>query len=107
MKFQPLHKRIKKDSLSRMVNYINKYSDLGPGLTELGLKSKGKTLPNQVRKPIQTPTLRWLFYLLDDIYVLIFREGESTRMEIQGITPLKKEILQCFGETIGYFYGIK
>ena len=37
MKFQPLHKRIKKDSLSRMVNYINKYSDLGPGLTELGL----------------------------------------------------------------------
>lgn len=38
MKFQPLHKRIKKDSLSRMVNYINKYSDLGPGLTELGLE---------------------------------------------------------------------
>jgi hypothetical protein len=71
------------------------------------LKSKGKTLPNQIRKPIQAPTLRWLFYLLDDIYVLIFREGETTRIEIQGITSLKAEILQCFGETIGSFYEIK
>ncbi len=71
------------------------------------LKSKGKTLPNQIRKPIQNPTLRWLFYLLDDIYVLIFREGESVRIEVQGITPLKTEILQCFGESMGLFYGIK
>ena len=39
------------------------------------LIDKNETIPNQVGKPIQNPTLKWLFQIMEGICVVITEAG--------------------------------
>jgi hypothetical protein len=38
------------------------------------LKVQNETLPNQINKPIQNPTMRWIFQIMEGIAVIRFYE---------------------------------
>jgi transposase len=79
------------------------------------LAAAKKTVPNQIKKPIEQPTLRWAFYLLRSINIVKFFHSvgpdhrpirKIAQTFIEGITELKKLILSCLGVTVMKIYGI-
>lgn len=42
----------------------------------LPLKEMQVTIPNQLRKPTQTPTIRWVFLLLEGLDILLIGHNE-------------------------------
>jgi transposase len=71
------------------------------------LKKKQQTLPNQINKPIESPTLRWVFQMLEGInIVFFFHEGKHEKTFIEGINDLRRNILTLFGTTVARMYKI-
>lgn len=70
------------------------------------LKEQEETLPNQLDKEIQTPTLRWVFQLLEGINYLKITIEEKTHHIIEGITRLRQKILRLFGKSVADIYQI-
>lgn len=73
------------------------------------LKEEQTTLPNQLGKEVFTPTLRWIFQLMEGIGVVYFYEALSTqhvREVITNITQLRRKIISLFGETTERMYGL-
>jgi transposase len=63
-----------------------------------------KTLPNQLKKEIDNPTLRWIFMMLSGIYeVTTVVMGQKT-IVIHGVTELQKRIMFCFGQEVLAIY---
>lgn len=70
------------------------------------LQATGKTLPNQIKKEISFPTLRWIFQLMEGIeYVEVTIDGK-TQKAVTGITELRMRILACFSGPVQKIYGI-
>jgi transposase len=70
------------------------------------LQKQEETLPNQIGQPTSTPTLRWIFQLLDGIHrVRLYVEGHL-RILIEGLTDLRRKILRLFGQTVCQLYQI-
>ena len=70
------------------------------------LKTQQKTLPNQINQPTATPTLRWIFQLLEGIHrVHLFINGQWSTL-IEGITDLRRSILSLFGPDVCRLYQI-
>ena len=70
------------------------------------LETQGETLPNQIGQPTATPTLRWVFQLLDGIHrVTVYAHGQIKTF-IDSLTDLRKKILQLFGQTVCQIYQI-
>lgn len=70
------------------------------------LETQEETLPNQIGQPTTIPTLRWIFQLLDGIHrVTVHAQGKIQTM-IDGLTDLRKKILQLFGQTVCQIYQI-
>ncbi|WP_025209083.1 IS1634 family transposase [Hippea sp. KM1] len=66
------------------------------------LKNKNKTFPNQLGKPIQNPTARWVFENFFAIHLLILNNQE----QIVGLEDKHRLILELLGGTYMGFYGI-
>ena len=71
-------------------------------LTRSELKNKNKTFPNQLRKPIQNPTARWVFENFFAIHLLILNNQE----QIVGLEDKHRLILELLGGNYMGFYGI-
>jgi transposase len=70
------------------------------------LESTGETIPNQINQPTSRPTLRWVFQLLEGINrVLLDIQGQVVSI-IEGITELRRKILQLFGQRVCQIYQI-
>ena len=68
------------------------------------LEKTQKTLPNQIRKEVSNPTLRWVFQMMEGIeYLEITIEG-NVRKAILGITDLRTRILDCFPDSVQKIY---
>jgi len=65
-----------------------------------------ETLPNQIGLPIATPTLRWIFQLLEGINVVTLVIQRQVRVIIEGLTDVRKKILQLFGQNVCQIYQI-
>jgi transposase len=65
-----------------------------------------QTLPDQLGSPTATPTLRWIFQLLDGIHRVTFHIHDQTHTVVEGLTDLKKKILTLFGEKVCQLYQI-
>jgi transposase len=64
------------------------------------------TLPNQIGQPGSRPTLRWVFQLLEGINrVTISVQGHVT-IVMEGLTTLRRKILQLFGQKVCQIYQI-
>jgi transposase len=66
----------------------------------------GETLPNQIKQPTSRPTLRWIFQCMEGIHrVLLNNDGQNTCV-IDGVTELRKKIVQLFGERVCLIYQL-
>lgn len=73
------------------------------------LKEKNETLPNQINKPIQNPTMRWIFQIMEGIGIIHFYEKnlkEPIREMITNLSELRRKIIKLFGGSACKIYGI-
>jgi transposase len=64
------------------------------------------TLPNQIDVPTATPTLRWVFQMLEGIHRVVIPHQLGVQTLIHGITALREKILRLFGKAICQKYQI-
>lgn len=70
------------------------------------LARQHETLPNQIGQPTSRPTLRWLFQLLEGINRVTFSVQGHVTIVIEGLTALRRKILQLFGQKVCQIYQI-
>ncbi len=64
------------------------------------------TLKSSINKETATPTMRWIFQLLEGInYVTVIVNG-ITHTIIEGLTELRIKIIQLFGSEVMELYKI-
>ena len=77
-------------------------------LTEHLLRSRlaatEQTVPNQVNKPTDRPTMRWIFQCFEGIDLLHIRAGLREHMQVLGLQPLHRKILLLFGSAYCEIY---
>jgi transposase len=65
-----------------------------------------ETVPNQINQPTASPTLRWVFQLLDGIHrVQLTLQGQVHTL-IEGLNDLQIKVLRLFGEEVCSRYQI-
>ena len=69
------------------------------------LKDSNKTLPNQLKKEIQNPTLRWVFKLMDGISVVNMQVGKYAQTEVSNLGSLQRRIVEIFGNFAKEIYA--
>jgi transposase len=62
------------------------------------------TLPNQLGKPTQKPTMRWIFQIFEGVHVLIIYEAGRHREIILNPTPLRTNVLKILGPPFEKIY---
>jgi hypothetical protein len=63
-------------------------------------------VPNQINQPITSPTLRWVFQLLEGIHrVRMTLQGQVHDL-IEGLNDVQIKILRLFGEHVCCLYQI-
>lgn len=66
------------------------------------LRDNNETLPNQLGKPINNPTVKWLFQCMEGISII----KTGTQAMIANLDDLKCKIIRLFGATACQIYGI-
>jgi transposase len=70
------------------------------------LQEAGTTVPNQIKQGTDTPTLRWIFQIMEGVD-LVFLEIEGSVSEtITGITALHLKILEYLPPPVQEIYGV-
>lgn len=70
------------------------------------LKEQDETLPNQVKKQIQNPTMRWIYQLFQGIHVIYIPTHEGIKKTATNIGEVQRKIIRIFGTAIGNFYSV-
>jgi transposase len=72
------------------------------------LKQTGETLPNQLDKQVQNPTLRWIFQIMEGLGVVRIQEKPEgpPRELLTNMSPLRMKIIQLFGPTACRMHGL-
>lgn len=70
------------------------------------LAEQKETLPNQIHQKTATPTLRWVFQLLQGIHCLEISSAGQKQQVMDGLTPLRQKILLLFGVTVANIYQL-
>ena len=69
------------------------------------LAATGQTIPDQVKKPTNRPTMRWVFQCFEGIELLHIRHGpDAVTSLILRLTPLHQQILALLGPTYEHVY---
>lgn len=66
------------------------------------LKEQNDTVPNQLGKPVDKPTIKWLFQCMEGIAII----KTTTQTIIANIDELGCKIIRLFGKTACQIYGI-
>jgi len=70
------------------------------------LEANDETIPNQINQPTKTPTLRWVFQLLEGIDIIRITIDGRVKKIISGLNAVSKKILSFFGETVCSIYEL-
>jgi transposase len=70
------------------------------------LARQQETLPNQSGQPTSRPTLRWIFQLLEGLHRVTLSVHGHVETLIEGLTDLRRKILQLFGQKVCQIYQI-
>jgi hypothetical protein len=63
-------------------------------------------VPNQIKQPTLSPTLRWIFQLLEGIHrVQVTVQGQVHDL-IEGLNDVQIKILRLFGNEVCHLYQI-
>ena len=71
------------------------------------LRGNNETLPNQIDEPIQNPTMRWIFQLMEGVDVIYLRVKNKIQKKIMGITEIREKIIRYFYPSVHEIYQIK
>jgi len=71
------------------------------------LEAEKTTLPDQINQPTSTPTLRWIFRVLEGIHRVVATSIEGVKtVIIEGLTDLRIKILKLFGSRTCQLYQV-
>lgn len=73
------------------------------------LTTQDETLPNQLGKKVKTPTLRWIFQVMEGIGIVQFYDGVTrvlVKQVVTNLTDLRKKIVRLLGEIASEMYGL-
>lgn len=70
------------------------------------LKQANLTLPNQLKKEVTNPTMRWVFKMMDGITVVTMTVGNTVQIVVADITELKEKIIRLFGKFTQEIYSV-
>ena len=70
------------------------------------LADKGEALPNQIKKLTQTPTLRWIFQVLQGVSCLTIKTNEGLQTIWTGLSELRVKILKLFSQQVSQIYQL-
>src|SRR3989475_10098605 len=65
-----------------------------------------ETVPNQIHQPTTSPTLRWVFQLLEGIHRIRMTVQGQTHDLIEGLNDVQVKILRLFGNEVCRLYQI-
>jgi transposase len=69
------------------------------------LKDMSATIPNQLRKPTQTPTIRWVFQLFEGLDILLVRQnGEVVFRQLVNLRPVQHQVITLLGPQVQKCY---
>src|SRR5262249_53656086 len=69
------------------------------------LAAAGQTVPNQVKKPTDRPTLRWIFQCFEGVDLLRIRHGpDPTTALVLRLEPFHHQVLTLLGPSYEEFY---
>jgi len=68
------------------------------------LQARNESIPNQVGKPTQRPTMRRIFQMFEGIDVLIIRTPEGVERHITNLSDLHRRILHLLGPAVEKCY---
>jgi hypothetical protein len=69
------------------------------------LAATGQTVPNQVSKPTDRPTMRWIFQCFEGISLVRFPSlAGPPSQEIAGLEPLHEQVLALLGPACTKLY---
>ena len=63
-----------------------------------------QTLPNQINKPTNRPTMRWIFHCFEGIDLLHIRIGSRWHTQVLGLQALHQRVLRLLGPAYSQFY---
>ncbi len=70
------------------------------------LKAQDQTIPNQINQPVQRPTLRWIFQLLEGINFITHRLNDAIKIRVDRLSNLRQKILRLLGPSVCRIYQI-
>ena len=70
------------------------------------LKAHEDVLPNQVGKPVQKPTMKWIAELMVMIPVVTVQTEETKQRIIVNVNQVHRKIIAYFGKTALKIYGL-
>ena len=65
------------------------------------------TIPNQIKKEVNTPTLRWAFQILEGVEILTIKTLDGIQAIVTDLNDLKKRILSHFGAAVQKIYELE
>ena len=68
------------------------------------LTRQGRTIPNQVGKPTQRPTLRRIFQVFEGIDLLLIHQANQTQQVVVNLKPIHHQILDLLGPEVKKCY---
>ena len=68
------------------------------------MKESAVSISNQVNKPTQSPTIRWVFQVFEGILVLTVQEGERITRMAMNLEDDHRTILRCLGPAYEKIY---
>jgi transposase len=68
------------------------------------LAATEQTVPNQVNKPTDRPTMRWIFQCFEGIDLLHIRIGSRLQTQVLGLQALHRQVLRLLGPPYLHFY---
>jgi transposase len=69
------------------------------------LQEEKKTVRNQVKKQVQNPTMKWIFYMFLSIAVIQFMTGSKTHTAITNMTEELEQIVELLGPDYEKYYS--
>lgn len=70
------------------------------------LAAAKETVPNQLGKPTQRPTMRWVFQLFEGIDLLRIDSPTETALQVLRLQPVHEQILRLLGQPYRKIYNL-
>jgi len=71
------------------------------------LKEVGQSVPNQLKKTTQKPTMRWIFQLFMRVTLIIIAEGQHVIKRQINLTDTQNLVLNLLGQDCKKYYGLE